>query len=100
MTIARRVRVGPVETIDHAMKLPLQPVQFHLITTNMAYRFEAVVAGVTYDLGTAPAKYLSSELAGNFTGVMLGLFCEACSEIVPSWTTFSDFDLKQESEVY
>lgn len=99
MVIGRRLRVGPVETVDHAATLPLQPVQFRLTTTNMDYRFEAIVDGVTYDLGSAPAKYLSSEIAGNFTGVMLGLFCEPCEDVVPSWTTFDDFDLSLESEV-
>lgn len=29
-----------------------------------------------YNLGSYAAKYLSSEVAGDFTGVMLGLFAE------------------------
>ena len=40
------------------------------------YRFSAEAQGRTYDLGSAQSKYLSTEIAGNFTGVVIGLFAQ------------------------
>ena len=38
------------------------------------YHFYAISEGTKANLGYADSKYLSSEVAGGFTGVMLGLY--------------------------
>lgn len=40
------------------------------------YQFSCMTGGTEHVLGILESKYLSSEVAGNFTGVMLGLFAE------------------------
>lgn len=60
--------------------------------TDHAYSFEAVVDGHRYELGEAQTKYLSSEVAGGFTGVMIGLYaqCEQGNCKTPAvFTNFS-----------
>ncbi|WP_262315009.1 glycoside hydrolase family 43 protein [Lacticaseibacillus parakribbianus] len=91
--VARRLRVGPATTLDHVQLLPAGPVTLSLETTNYTYHFFAEAQGKRYDLGEAQAQYLSSELAGNFTGVMLGLFTEQTDAPDADWITFTDFSL-------
>lgn len=86
---ARRLHVGPALVLDHEVILEGTPVilkievspDYHLVVEN---------AGQQYDFGFAQARFLSSELAGNFTGVMFGLFAEE-NQVAPQWNTFSDF---------
>jgi alpha-N-arabinofuranosidase len=61
------------ETADGEFKLTVR-------ATNFSYNFEAesLADGKRYDLGGAQTKYLSTEIAGNFTGVVIGLY--ACKK--------------------
>lgn len=92
--LLRRLSLGDLVQEDHQTILGpnAQPQQVRLTVTgsNYHYGFSATVAGKQYDLGQAQTKYLSSEVAGNFTGVMLGLFAQkpAATSV---WSTFSDW---------
>ncbi|WP_225046586.1 glycoside hydrolase family 43 protein [Lacticaseibacillus kribbianus] len=96
--VARRLRVGPATTTDHVHVLPAGPVTLILETTNYQYHFYAEADGERFDLGEADAHYLSSENAGNFTGVMLGLFTEQTDEPDADWIKFSDFAIEYPKE--
>ena len=53
------------------------------------YRFKAQADGQEIDLGTAQTKYLSTEIAGNFTGVLLGLYAQGDAREFAEFTDFS-----------
>ena len=51
-------------------------IRLGIRATPFAYFFTAATDRVTIDLGMAEARYLSSEVAGGFTGVYFGPFAE------------------------
>lgn len=68
-----RLRVGDAESI--AGELAVQgPVKLEVCSTAEWYEFFCYVEGVRTCLGKARTKYLSSEVAGGFTGVVMGLY--------------------------
>ena len=60
--------------------------------TNFNYLFSCVADGVRHDLGMLQTKYLSSEVAGGFTGVMIALFAQ--SDVETEAAIFSDFEVE------
>lgn len=57
------------------------------------YQFAAVLPdGSSHSLGALEGKFISTEVAGNFTGMMLGLYAEQAAQ-ADIWTIFSDFSL-------
>ncbi|WP_125767594.1 glycoside hydrolase family 43 protein [Lapidilactobacillus wuchangensis] len=89
----RRIRLGEARQEDHLISLPSDTDQLEvtLILTGSPdqYSFTAATQGQTYQLGTATTKYLSSEVAGNFTGVMLGIYAQKSADAASSWANFS-----------
>jgi hypothetical protein len=89
----RRIRLGEARQEDHLLSLSSDASQLEvtLILTGSPdqYRFSAIAQGQTYQLGTATTKYLSSEVAGNFTGVMLGIYAQKSADTANSWANFS-----------
>ncbi|MFD1392441.1 family 43 glycosylhydrolase [Lacticaseibacillus jixianensis] len=88
--VARRLRVGPALALDHELTLPLQPVTLIMEADPDAYHLVVESGGQRHDLGSAQARFLSSEVAVNFTGVMFGLFAED-NWHTPQWNTLTDF---------
>ncbi|MCD7859750.1 MAG: glycoside hydrolase family 43 protein [Firmicutes bacterium] len=78
-TLLRRLRLGDA-VMETVVPIAGSEAVLSVEITPMAYRFSAVVGEKHYDLGTAAAKFLSSEVAGNFTGVMLALYAEGVGE--------------------
>lgn len=90
----RRLTIGDISCEDHKTIIPNisdTPVRLTVKASNFAYCFSAVCGENEYDLGAAQTKYLSTEIAGNFTGVMLGLYACCVAEERPDWAEFSDF---------
>ena len=87
--IIRRLRIGDIEQIDGNIPIPDGNAFLSIHCSNFVYRFQAECDGKLYDLGTAQTKFLSTEVAGNFTGVMIGLYAQgrACEE----FSTFTNF---------
>lgn len=56
---------------------------------NYHYNFFIQMDGKEIELGKAQTKYLSSEVAGGFTGVFIGLY--ACSKNSPNIAEFKNF---------
>ncbi len=65
-----RLRLGEIDHIACAIPIPNGEAKLEIVMEPLRYRFYA--NGVL--LGTAQTKYLSSEVAGGFTGVLLGLY--------------------------
>ncbi|MDD6812736.1 MAG: family 43 glycosylhydrolase [Lachnospiraceae bacterium] len=73
-----RIRVGDAESINGRIVLEDTDyeggIKLHIVSTNEEYSFYVVTASGEIHLGSAKCKYLSSEVAGGFTGVLMGLY--------------------------
>ena len=70
-----RLRIGPIR--EEIASRPVQegPVELWIDATPDEYRFGCIDRDQrAVQLGAAPAQYLSSEVAGGFTGVYLGMY--------------------------
>ncbi|MBQ7013462.1 MAG: glycoside hydrolase family 43 protein [Oscillospiraceae bacterium] len=84
-----RRRVGDLIVVDGHIPVPSgAKVQLRMDCDNFAIRFTAVCDGTTYALGSGQTKYLSTELAGNFTGVMIGLYAKETGDAFAEFTEF------------
>lgn len=71
---ALRLRIGSVCHTQTAVSLPEGRARLIIRADRMRYRFYVNLNGQERYLGEGWSKYLSSEVAGGFTGVMLGLY--------------------------
>ncbi len=73
-----------LSSIHHVAKeIPLKGSKPYLRVTGSRdhYRFSYSEDGKTFtEVGVADTRYLSSETAGGFTGIILALFCQSGSE--------------------
>ena len=74
----RRLCIGDIRHEDHVIALPQGESSAMLCcnASNFTYNFSAKTHSADIDLGGAQTKFLSSELAGNFTGVVIGLYAQ------------------------
>lgn len=73
----RRLCIGDIQHEDNMTLISsdnAKTVKLIVNADNYNYLFRALCDGKEYALGSAQTKYLSSEIAGNFTGVMIGLY--------------------------
>ncbi len=89
--VFRRLTIGDISVELDVTKLPDEDVKLVVEVTNFLYSFRAEQQGKTYFLGGGQSKYLSTEVAGNFTGVMFGLYAQG--EDQGEFSTFTDFRL-------
>ena len=91
-----RLVIGPaisdVRECKFKIKTGVCP-KLKLRCSNKYYQFQIEYGDKTVDLGKYAAQYLSSEVAGDFTGVMLGLFVEQINE--PGKAIFRNFKIKR-----
>jgi alpha-N-arabinofuranosidase len=75
-SVVLRYRIGSLVHIEKKAKLPPGPVQLRITAKQLSYTFSYLPAGSTefISLGKMETRYLSSEVAGGFTGVYLGMF--------------------------
>jgi len=84
-------RVLDLETHDFSPALAEGPVRLEITSTAVLYSFAVRdAAGVRHVVGTGLSRLLSTEVAGGFTGVFLGLYVSAAS-IADASADFSDF---------
>lgn len=96
--LIKRRCVGDMEYIQQQCLLSGNKARLVVDFTNMQYSFWVDVEGTKLDFKTAEVKYLSTEVAGGFTGVMIGLY--AVNEDLDSCMNahFRDFECKYEQE--
>ncbi len=92
--IIRCRRIGDLVVEDGNIPVPPESQYVRLIVdcSDYVYQFKAECSGSQHDLGSAQTKYLSTEVAGNFTGVMIGLYAQG--EKCEDFAEFSDFICK------
>ncbi|MCR5638191.1 MAG: glycoside hydrolase family 43 protein [Lachnospiraceae bacterium] len=88
----KRISLGEAKVNAVEIKLPAEiktdTFKLELGFNNSSYLFKVYYGGNEYDLGSASAKYLTSEVAGGFTGTLLGMFAANVT------ARFSEFELK------
>lgn len=69
-----KLNIGGIKHVQNAVKLPGCRTRLLVRADSLQYRFYVVKDGEEKLLGSAQTKYLSSEVAGGFTGVVMGLY--------------------------
>lgn len=87
-----RLCVGDLKTVINQVEVSsnLLPVTLKVISDPLYYTFYCKVDREVY-LGKAQARYLSSEVAGGFTGVVMAMYAEQKDIKKNTWAEFSNF---------
>lgn len=72
--ILLRLNIGGIKHIQKAINLNISEAELIIRMDNMSYSFFVRNDNEEYYLGSAQTKYLSSEVSGGFTGVVIGLY--------------------------
>lgn len=93
-----RLHVGDAIGVTGSVDLPEDETKAELLVISdpEKYDFYCVMDGEKKFLGSARTKYLSSEVAGGFTGVLMGLY--AVDED-GKWAEFEKLEWKQQYEM-
>lgn len=71
-----RLNIGNVKHVQAEVAVHNAEQKLAIKSTALWYEFYLIVENEEILLGRAQTKYLSSEVAGGFTGVLLGLYCQ------------------------
>jgi xylan 1,4-beta-xylosidase len=94
-----RYDIGGIRTVAGAKAIGAGLVRLRVRAYPEVYRFSyAVGDGAFQDLGGVETRYLSSEVAGGFTGVFIGLFATGRGRDSSAPADFDWFDCKSVSE--
>lgn len=69
-----KLNIGDIKHIQKSVPIESGKAKICIKADSTRYYFSVQLGGETIELGKAASKYLSSEVAGGFTGVMLGLY--------------------------
>ncbi|MDO4864601.1 MAG: family 43 glycosylhydrolase [Ruminococcus sp.] len=85
-----RLTIGSSQYIRNSAKLSGSAAKLRVGFGNYSYSFSVVDGGTVHDFGSMETRYLSSEVAGGFTGVVFGLYAVGDG----GTGEFSEFELK------
>lgn len=74
--IFKRLHIGDLVQESNHVQIAGNTAKLKIKAEPMCYIFSAEADSQSYELGTAQTKFLSTEIAGNFTGVMIGLYAQ------------------------
>lgn len=78
--IIKRICIGDIKYVQQSVKINSEAdemtVKLSIHAEETEYSFKASCREEVYMLGAAQSKYLSTEVAGGFTGVMIGLYAQ------------------------
>lgn len=84
-----RYRLGEMTHISKEINISKEKVAFQVKGENNYYSFAYSLDGISYKIiGKMDVRFLSSETAGGFTGVYLGLFSTSESKMSKTYTDF------------
>ncbi len=86
--LLRRLCIGDITQEAPKISIAGGNAKLIVVADHFHYHFKAVIQDREYDLGTAQTKYLSTEVAGNFTGVMIGLYARNTAETFAKFHKF------------
>jgi alpha-N-arabinofuranosidase len=87
--VSLKLNIGDIKHVQKTIPTNVNnKVKLVVSSNNFVYNFSFVIDGAEYHLGTAQTKYLSSEVASGFTGVVIGLYAHNGT------SKFKDFKLE------
>lgn len=88
-SVVLRYKLGEMEHIEKVVSLTKKAdIELNIKSDFSYYYFGYTVDGVYHEIGKMNTRYLSSETAGGFTGVIIGLYAVSASE---KSNAFADF---------
>ena len=86
-----RLTTGDAQCVKASVPLEQgqQEVKLHVESDEEIYTFFAEIAGEKKELGKARTKYLSSEVAGGFTGTVMAMYAVNPEEKEDAWGEFT-----------
>ena len=86
-----RLTTGDAQCVKASVSLEQgqQEVKLHVESDEEIYTFFAEIAGERKELGKARTKYLSSEVAGGFTGTVMAMYAVNPEEKEDAWGEFT-----------
>lgn len=95
--VVLRYRLGELTHIEKEVVLPSKDkVQLRVKGNNEVYSFEYATDGKNFrELGKINTRYISTETAGGFTGIMLGMYAVAGSTASKAYAEFGYFDYQK-----
>lgn len=91
--IVLRYRLGELTHTEKEVVLPAGKVQLRVTGNNDLYSFQYATNGKDFhDLGKMNTRYISTETAGGFTGIMLGMYAVAATPESKGYADFEYFD--------
>jgi alpha-N-arabinofuranosidase len=91
--IVRR-RIGSLSAEVACMEIPDGPVELAIHADKTTYRFLAGTPGSLKELATAETRYVSTQVAGGYTGVYFGLYATANGEKSTTKAFFDWFECR------
>lgn len=94
--VALRYRLGELTHIEKEVVIPRGKVQLRVKGNKEFYSFEYATDGKNFqELGKMNTRYISTETAGGFTGVFLGLYAVSASDASRAYADFEYFDYEK-----
>lgn len=89
--VIERLNIGNIKSVENSFELTSNSkVTLVIYCANESYTFGLRMNGEERSLGNAYTRYLSSEVAGGFTGVMIGLYAyDSDGSSVAEFTNFT-----------
>ncbi len=92
-----RQRIGPLQAVVAQCPAPDGPIELQIETTPETYTFSwSSPGGESEALARCEARYLSTEVAGGFTGVYFGLYATGNHRSSVSYADFDWFNYRSE----
>ena len=85
-----RVQIGNIVTVRKEVLLCGACAKLQIHSKIQSYEFQVVDQDKTYSLGTVDNRYLSSEVCGGFTGIVIGLYAQTTNDF--NLATFCNFN--------
>lgn len=90
--VIKRSSIGGVDCEQNVVTTASNKVKLHIKLECEFYYFSCETPEGTFDLGRLYTRYLSSEVACGFTGVMIGLYAQCDTDAEAA--TFTDFSIR------
>jgi alpha-N-arabinofuranosidase len=75
--VSLKLNIGDIKHVQKSIPITTNnKVKLIVSSNNFIYNFSFMVDRIEYFLGSAQTRYLSSEVATGFTGVIIGLYAQ------------------------
>ncbi len=89
--LLKRMVIGDVNYCPEVIDVDSDTAKVTIDLEKLFYTFNAEINGKTYFLGKNQSRYVSTEVAGGFCGVLIGLYAQKEEENATEPAVFTDF---------